>query len=87
MERYILISSHTSQDCKMAIKHFMHYNPGFLTHFEWGCMDNDHSAYAIVEAESHESALMAVPTILREKTRVIKLTSFDPAKKGDRLHQ
>ena len=87
MDRYIIISSHTSEDCKMAIKQFRHYNQGFLTHFEWGCMDNDHRAYAIIEAESHESALMSVPPIFREKTRVIKLTNFDPSKKSDRLHQ
>ena len=53
MDRYSVISSHTVEDCKMDIKYFREYHAGFLTHFEWGCYDNDHTAYAIIEAESH----------------------------------
>ncbi|MGA8265707.1 MAG: hypothetical protein WB779_14785 [Ignavibacteriaceae bacterium] len=87
MNRYIVISSHTSEDCKMAVKQFRQYNAGFLTHFEWGCFDNDHTAYAIIEAESHENAKMSVPPIFREKTKVVKLTHFDPMKTKDPAHR
>jgi hypothetical protein len=86
MDRYIVISPHTSEDCKMAVKQFRQYNSGFLTHFEFGCLDNDHTAYAIVDAERHDHALMSVPPLFRNKTRVVKLTYFDPEKK-DRIHQ
>ena len=87
MHRYLVISPHTAEDCKMAIKEFRKYNAGFLTHFEWGCLDDDHTAYAIIEAESHENAKMSVPTIFREKSRVILLTYFDPAAEEDKLHK
>ena len=83
MDRYIIISSHTPEDCRMAIKHFREYHTGFLNHFEWGCYDNDHNAYLILEAESHESAMMAVPPLFRNKTKVVKLTHFKPA---DKVH-
>jgi hypothetical protein len=86
MDRYIVISSHTAEDCKMAVKHFREHHAGFLSHFEWGCYDNDHTAYRIVEAESHEAAKMIVPPLFRDKTRVIKVVSFDPRKAGDPLH-
>jgi hypothetical protein len=86
MHRYIVISSHTAEDCRMAVKEFRQHNAGFLTHFEWGCMDNDHKAYAIIEAEDHESAKMTVPPIFREKTKVVKVVSFDPMKTQDPLH-
>jgi hypothetical protein len=49
-------------------------------------MDNDHKAYAIIEAENHESAKMTVPPIFREKTKVVKVVSFDPMKTQDPLH-
>ena len=87
MDRYIVISTHTSEDCKMAVKQFRKYNAGFLTHFEWGCFDGDHTAYAIVEAENHENARMSVPPLFREKTKVVKLTYFDPMKSNDPAHQ
>jgi len=87
MNRYIVISSHTDEDCRKTVKEFRQYNAGFLTHFEWGCMDNDHTAYTIIEAESHEKARMAVPSVFREKTKVVKLTYFDPMKTNDPFHK
>jgi len=87
MNRYIVMSSHTAEDCKMAVKQFRQYNAGFLTHFEWGCEDNDHTAYVIIEAQSHENAKMSVPPLFREKTRVVKVTYFDPMKTEDPFHK
>ena len=87
MDRYIVLSSHTAEDCRKAVKYFREYHAGFLTHFEWGCYDNDHTAYAIIEAENHEGAKMAVPPLFRDKTKVVKLTSFDPKKTSDPYHQ
>lgn len=86
MKKFIIISSHTAEDCRLAVKEFRTHNPGFLTHFEWGCKDNDHTAYAIIEAENHESAKMSVPALFRSKTRVVMLTNFDPMKTEDPYH-
>ncbi len=87
MNRFIVISSHTAEDCRMAVKHFREHHANFLTHFEWGCYDNDHTAYAFVDAENHEEAKLTVPPLFRNKTRVIKLANFDPKKPGDKLHK
>ena len=87
MKRFIVISPHTSEDCKAAVKQFRTYDAGFLTHFEWGCLDDDHTAYAIVEADNHEEAKMAVPSFFRNKARVVRLTTFNPKKEEDPLHK
>ncbi len=87
MSRFIIKSEHTAEDCRQAVKHFREYHANFLTHFEWGCYDNDHTAYAIIDAESHEDAKMAVPPLFRNKATVIKLANFDPKKKSDSLHK
>jgi hypothetical protein len=86
MKKYIVISPHTAEDCRMAVKEFRKHNAGFLTHFEWGCADNDHTAYAIIEAESRESAKMTVPPFFRDKSKVVMLINFDPLKSEDPLH-
>jgi hypothetical protein len=78
MEKYLIVSPHTAEDCRMAIEHFSKYNAGFLTHFEWGCYDEDHTAYAFVDADSHEQALLAVPPLLRSKAKAIKMVQFEP---------
>ena len=86
MDRYIVISAHTAEDCRMAVKHFLEYHAGFLTHFDWGCKDNDHHAYAIIEADSHEMARMSVPPLFRDKAKVIKLTHFTRNQLKDKVH-
>ena len=87
MDRYIVISSHTAEDCLMAVKYFREYHAGFLTHFEWGCYDNDHTAYAIIEADSHEQAMLSVPPFFRVHTKVVKLTTFKPTARIDPTHE
>ncbi len=87
MDRYIIISEHTAEDCRMVVKEFVHYHAGFLTNFEWGCYDNDHHAYAMLEAENHAQALMAVPPAFRSKAKAIKLTHFKPREGKDKIHQ
>jgi hypothetical protein len=87
MDRYIVISSHTAEDCRMAVKHFREHHANFLTHFEWGCYDNDHTAYAFIDAENHEEAKLTVPPLFRNKTRVVKLVNFDPKRTGDPVHK
>lgn len=83
MDRYMVISGHTAEECRQAVKYFAEFYAGFIAHFEWGCKDNDHHAYAIIEANSHQEALMSVPPLFREKARVIKLAYFYPKKVGD----
>jgi hypothetical protein len=87
MSHYIVISNHTAEDCRMAVKHFREYHSQFLSHFEWGCLDNDHNAYIIIEAESHEHALLSVPPLFRNKARAIKLTYFKPREGKDTIHE
>jgi ribulose bisphosphate carboxylase small subunit len=78
MYKYIVISKHTGEDCVRALKEALAI--GYLTHYEWGCKDGDHTGWAIIEAESKEQAMMSVPAFLREQARVVRLTKFDPAK-------
>ena len=76
MDKYLIISSHTEEDCDRAIEYILNYHTSYLTKFEWGCMDHDHNAYAIIDAENYEHAKMAVPPLFRDKTKAIKLVQF-----------
>lgn len=60
----------------MAVKHFQQFHMNFMTHFDWGCKDKDHRAYATIEAESHAHALMSVPPAFRAKARAIRVVKF-----------
>ena len=76
MDRYLVESAHTAEDCSHALKQVEAL--GFLTHFEWGCKAGVHSGFAIIEAENEAQALMVVPSLVRREARVVKLTRFTP---------
>jgi hypothetical protein len=86
MARFLVISQHTLEDCRLAVEHFAKYNAGFLTHFEWGCYDKDHNAYAFIDADSHEQALLSVPPFLRQKAKAIQVTELSPKSVGKEKH-
>jgi hypothetical protein len=77
MNRYLIESHHDDVSCEQVVKDV--FASGFLHHFEWGCKDNDHTAWAIVDAENPEHARQMVPWYLRERARVVKLVRFDLA--------
>jgi len=77
MNRYLVESKHTEANCDQVIKDV--FAAGYLHHFEWGCKDNDHTAWAIVEAESLEHARQMIPWYLRNEARIVKLVKFEIA--------
>jgi hypothetical protein len=78
MQKFLVISHHTGEDCVRALKEALAI--GYLTHFDWGCNDGDHTGWAVLEAESREEAMLSVPTFLRPQAKVVQLTKFDPEK-------
>ena len=77
MDRYLVISNHTAQDCRGALQEAL--AAGYITHFDWGCMDGVHTGWAIIEAENAKEAMLAVPTAQRHRASVVRLTKFSPA--------
>ena len=84
MDRFLVISPHTNEECKQAIKDV--YAAGYLTHFDWGCMDGDHTGWIVFEAEDANQALMVVPSSQRRSARAVKLVKFSPDDLRNMLH-
>jgi hypothetical protein len=78
MDRYLIESAHTETNCEQVVRDV--FAAGYLHFFEWGCKDNDHTAWAIVEAESKEHARQMVPWYLRENARIVKVVQFSRAR-------
>ncbi|MCI0707306.1 MAG: hypothetical protein L0Y80_07485 [Ignavibacteriae bacterium] len=76
MNRYLVVSPHTQEDCAKAIK-IVEAASG-LTRWDWGCKDGEHCGWVVVEAESNQQALLVVPPLERHKARAIKLVRFTP---------
>jgi hypothetical protein len=76
MNRYLVETNHDRVDCLHVLDQFVAY--GHITHFEWGCESGICTGWAFVDAENEEQAILSVPTLLRNKARVIKITKFTP---------
>lgn len=76
MDRYLIISPHTAGDCVKALKQVE--AAGYITHFEWGCKDGEHTGWIILEAENAKEAIMVVPTSQRPTAKAIRLIKFSP---------
>lgn len=76
MPKFLVVSNHKGEDCIKALQETLAI--GYLTHFDWGCKDDVHTGWAILEAENKAQAIMSVPTFLRADATVILLTQFEP---------
>ena len=76
MPSFLIESPHSPEECLKAIDHVV--ATGYITHFHWACLAGEHTGYLILEAENKAQALMAVPSFVRSKARVVELTQFNP---------
>ena len=74
MDRFLVVSPHTAADCKDALEQVLF--AGYITHFDWGCMDGDHTGWAVIDAENAKEALMVVPPAQRQSARAVRITKF-----------
>jgi hypothetical protein len=78
MERYLVQSPHTQEECLRALDELLEKGPGVLARYEWGCMAGDHTGYAIVDARSESEVKATIPPFLAGKARVVRLNRFTP---------
>ena len=76
MDRYLIETPHTDEDCQRLIENV--YAMGYIYHFDWGCDAGVHCGWAIIDAEDEDQARLAVPSMVRNKARVIKLKKYTP---------
>jgi len=78
MARYIIESPHTKEECLRALDEELEKGKDVLGKFEFGCKAGDHTAYAIVDADSKNDALNLIPAFLQDKARVVEVYKITP---------
>jgi hypothetical protein len=78
MARYLIEVPHEPevQACARAVQVFLATGSHLLTHADWGCLDGDHRAWLIVEADSKEEARYVVPPAFRAAAKITGLNKF-----------
>ena len=78
MNRYLIESTHTAEDCHHTVEQFVYH--GHIMNFDWGCEAGVHKSWAIVESENDVEALLSVPPRLRSRASATRLAKFTPEK-------
>ncbi|MFP3855339.1 MAG: hypothetical protein ACLFWD_13710 [Anaerolineales bacterium] len=80
MPRFLIEVPHdnTKNACMQAVKIFHQTGSHFMTNADWGCADNEHKAWFVVELDSKEQALSILPSNFRPKAKVIELRKLSP---------
>lgn len=91
MARFLIEVPHEpdKNSCKQAIRVFKNTGSHFLTNADWGCSDDVHRSWIIIDSESKEEARMVVPPPFRDKAQIVTLKKFafvEPDEAMD-LHQ
>lgn len=78
MPKYFIEVPHAADPvaCARVIKFFLQTGSHFLRNADWGCVDGEHKAWIILEADSKEEARNVVPPMFRPEARVTQLTTF-----------
>jgi hypothetical protein len=76
LERYLIISTHTPEQCLSVLDQMEAKAPKLLAKMEWGCMAGDHTGYVQVNAATEEAAREMLPEGARSTAKIIKLNKF-----------
>lgn len=80
MPRYLIQSSHepTPNACLRVMNAFNDHGSHYLTKADFGCDDDEHVAWVIVEADDKPEALRMVPPSIRAASTITMLRKYTP---------
>jgi hypothetical protein len=89
MTRFFIEVPHDEDEasCVQVVNVFLNSGSHFLTHADWGCMDGEHKAWFILEAESKEEAMHVVPPAFRHEARIVALNKFTKEEMNEIVNQ
>lgn len=78
MARFLIEVSHGAEakECALAVKILLSSGSHYLTNAEFGCLDGDHKAWIIIEADSKEEARFILPASYRSQAKIVELNKF-----------
>ena len=78
MARYLVELPHTKEDCLEALDSVVAYSDSLMQRIDWGCGEDIHTGWLIIEAQDAHAAKMMVPTNIRDTAKAIQLVKFTP---------
>jgi len=78
MARFLIELEHeaTKEACLKAIQILLSTGSHFLTNTEWGCTDEEHKCWVILDVDSKDDARAILPPVYRKEAKIVKLNRY-----------
>lgn len=78
MTRFLIEVPHENKKeaCERAVRAFLETGSHFMTNADWGCQDDEHKAWLIVDLDSKDEAMAILPPLFRLDAKIITLEKF-----------
>ena len=78
MGRFLIEVPHDEDvpSCSEAAKVFRESGSHYMTHADYGCEDNVHKSWMIVDLDSKEMARSLLPPAFRARATIVKLNNY-----------
>ena len=78
MARFLVELPHTKQDCLEALDSVIAHSHALMERIDWGCGDDVHTGWLVIEAQDANAARMMVPTNISDRATATQLVKFTP---------
>jgi hypothetical protein len=75
-KHYMVESPHTKATCLQALDEVSARGKDFLLKFSWGCMDGDHTGYALLDGTGKSEIKKKLPSVSRDKSKIVAVDTF-----------
>ena len=78
MQKFLIEVPHDpeARACAKVVETFLRTGSHYLAGADWGCLDGEHSAWMMVDADSKEEARQIVPPQFRGDAHIVGLNKF-----------
>ena len=78
MAKFLVELEHeaSKEACQLAVETILTSGSHFLTHAEWGCEDNVHCCWIMVELETKDQVRSILPPIYRSEAKITQITRY-----------
>lgn len=78
MPKFLIEVPHEAEEkaCALAVKVFLETGSHFLSNADWGCLDDVHKAWIIVDLDDKREARQIVPPAYRPNATIVQLNKF-----------
>ncbi len=78
MARFLIEVEHepNKKACAQAIQTFLKTGTHYMTNAEWGCSDEEHKAWLIVDVDNKFEARRILPPAFRLQAKIVMLSRF-----------